>query len=588
MKEFKDRRGCPRSTLDTPLIGLVQFDTYEYCSDISSFEQASHAFYLTVCDIGEKGARVESSYDLTPVPQLLFLIFDRPNTAWKACYARAAWSRRDSTRNQYAVGLAFSAGLEDSSAVGKLLSGYPIPKPDDLQFLTATPLIRSIPENAVCRLLNSLAMKTLQSGDRLFSQGDVGDALYIIQEGKCTVQVPKDGKLCLVARLMEGDVVGEMAVLTGEPRSAHVEAETPMKLWGLGKAQFEMVSAECPDLRFFLTELVTHRFESEPLTGERAIGKYTIKNKLGKGGWSIVYHGVHKILNVPVAIKMLKHNMAMEQSFLDKFRNEAKIIARMNHRNIVRVYDIEEAFHTVFIIMEYLEGQGLDGLLVRMGIIPVPQAVDLLVQICEGLAYAHEQGIVHQDIKPANIFVQAEDRVRILDFGLACPSGSEDLNMAGTIYYAAPEQLEGHQVDVRTDIYALGITAYELVTGRRPYPEDDLNELVERRLHQDVPDPCELHPGIPESLRNFILKACSRNPAHRYQDIGEALSDLRPLHADLCRTSDEAALERHQVMSMFFVFREEHQLALNRLLEEFGSKVQDLGVVVKVAHFKDV
>jgi serine/threonine protein kinase len=539
-------------------------------------------------DIADKGALIESSHDLQGVSQLVLHALLLAKSGWRAFLARPTWSRTETDCGLYLAGLEFLGAPEGATPLRGSLHGQSIPQIDDLQFLLKTHILDSIPEHAVCHLLNCLEVKMLKAGERLFSQGDVGDRLYIIQEGTCSVQLEKGGSTSCLNRLREGEVVGEMAVLTGEPRSAHVEAETDMKLWGLSRTEFQSISQRCPDLRFFLTELVTQRFEAESFTGDRHIGKYLIKSKLGKGGWSIVYQGIHKTLNLPVAIKMLKHSMAMEESFLGRFRDEAKIIAQLNHRNIVRVYDIEELFQTVFIVMEYLDGQSLNHLLERLGRIPFHRAVGFLTQICQGLAYAHEQGIIHQDIKPDNIFVGTDDQIKILDFGLACAPGSEDLNLAGTIHYAAPEQIEGYPVDGRTDIYALGITAYQLVTGSRPFPEENLEEMINLRLSQDIPDPRSLLSDLPESLRGFIRKAGRRKPGDRYQSISEALADLQQFPGEPCRLEDRTAPEKTKAMSVLFLYHDRQQLALSRLLDEFSVQLQATGVTMKVANFEDI
>jgi serine/threonine protein kinase len=252
-----------------------------------------------------------------------------------------------------------------------------------------------------------------------------------------------------------------------------------MILWSLTREQFDSVCTEYPDLLDFLTELVTHRFSTEKFTASRTIGKYLINEVIGRGGWSIVYKGLHTGLNMPVAVKMLKHDMAMNVEFAEKFHNEARIVALLNHENIVRVYDIEELFRTIFIIMEYLEGVPLDFVLEKMPRLPVTKILDVLLQVCNGLSYAHDQGIVHQDIKPANLFIQSDGMARIVDFGLSCPRGTIDCSLPGTVYYMSPEQVLGESVDERTDIYSLGILAYEMVSGQRPYPEDNLYDLMD-------------------------------------------------------------------------------------------------------------
>ena len=313
----------------------------------------------------------------------------------------------------------------------------------------------------------------------------------------------------------------------------------------------------------------------------RIISKYVIKHTLGQGGWSTVYQGVHTGLDRPVAIKMMKHDMAEDSDFLNQFRNEAKIIAQMSHKNIIQVYDIEELYRTIFIVMERLEGESLKELLKQVGYLPAPRAVDFLIQICSGLAYSHEKGIVHQDIKPGNIFVLPDDQIKILDFGLACPPGTEDMGLPGTVYYMAPEQIEGDPVHPRTDIYCLGITAFEMITGKRPYPEEDLAALMNMHLNQDIPDPAELVPELPQGLRKFILKACRRQPAERYQNMSQVLKDLRPLARQIYSRQRQTDLVLPKTTTLKIDYQNKHQQALDRLLVEFSLKVNELGAHLK-------
>ena len=203
---------------------------------------------------------------------------------------------------------------------------------------------------------------------------------------------------------------------------------------------------------------------------------------------------------------------------MKSFKNEAKIIAKLNHENIVRVYDIEERYRTVFIIMERLTGTTLDVLLKSLYKLPSQRIVNYLIQICKGLHYAHQHGIVHQDIKPANIFILPDDKIKILDFGLACPVGSENF-LTGTPFYMSPEQVQCLPVDQRSDIYSLGLVVYEMSTGKRPFEGRDQWRVMEMRANSEIPDPTAETPDLPKALRNFIFKACARDPSQRYQNI---------------------------------------------------------------------
>jgi serine/threonine protein kinase len=382
--------------------------------------------------------------------------------------------------------------------------------------------------------------------------------------------------------------VGEIALLTGEPRTANVEAETDMILWGLTREEFDSVCTHYPDLLDFLTELVTHRFSTEKVTANKTIGKYLINEVIGRGGWSIVYKGIHTGLNMPVAIKMLKHDMAMNVEFAEKFHNEARIVALLNHENIVKVYDIEELFRTVFIIMEYLEGVPLDYILDRMPRLPMSKVLDIILQVCSGLSYAHEQGIVHQDIKPGNVFIQSDGRAKIVDFGLSCPPGTIDCSLPGTVYYMSPEQIVGESVDERTDIYSLGILVYEMISGQRPYPEDDLAELMDLHVREDVPDPRSLVPDLPDEISYFIKRATQRDPTARFKSTWEIIRDLQPF-ADKIGVERRPQLgQRRKMMSLFLFYQEEQQLILNRLVESFNRDVNSMGIELKVTNVDEV
>ncbi len=445
-----------------------------------------------------------------------------------------------------------------------------------------TKFLKFISRDTGSPLLKDMTYKHVSAGERFITQGDRGDVAYIIQRGSCMVIVEKNGELHPVGHRGEGDIVGVMSLFTGEARSAHVEADTDMELWVLKKEDFDNISAAEPELLSFLTELVADRFDSRRPIADRTIGKYLATDIIGRGGFSLVYKGEHLGLNMPVAIKMMRHDMAADPDFLINFRNEAKTIANLNHENIVKVHDIEERYRTLFIVMEFVQGEALTAMLRRLKAIPPRLAADYLYQICSGLDYAHRQGIIHRDINTKNIMVQQDDRLKILDFGLACPMGTEDFSSLGTLMYMAPEQINSDPLDQRTDIYALGITAYEMVVGKRPFPEDDIEVLNRMHRTRDIPDPAEKAPDLPEALRRFILKAGRRDPDRRYQNIVEAREDIRPLIHGPFGGRKRKVVEARRETTILVKYEDHRQTEFRQLMEEFSVRARALGVEFKV------
>lgn len=448
-----------------------------------------------------------------------------------------------------------------------------------------TELLRFISEDADERFLNNLALRRVRAGQRFIRQGDHGDAAYIIHKGSCLAVVEKDGELYPGWHRGPGDIVGLPAILTGEPRMAHIEAETDMELWEIKKYQFDDLSRNNPELLRFFSELTANTFDTKRPVADRTLGKYLITDVIGRGAFSVVYKARHLDLDMPVAVKMMRHDLVLETEFYENFRNEAATIASLRHDNILRVYDFEEKFKTLFIIMEYIEGQSLADLLARTGPLCPETAAKYLVQICDGLGYAHARNIIHRDINPLNIFVQADGRLKILDFGLACPVGTETYEFFGQMHYNAPEQILGDPVDPRTDIYSLAVLAYEMITGQKPYGDAPLAHIIKMHRLHDVPDPAAVLPEIPEALREFICKAGRCNPEDRYQDTAEAMARLLPL----ARETENKAWSRPERKTgaetavVQLSCKQEQKDQLFGLIKELRQKAEAAGIQCRIA-----
>ncbi|MBI4963825.1 MAG: protein kinase [Desulfomonile tiedjei] len=454
---------------------------------------------------------------------------------------------------------------------------------DDVDFLYGSGIFRAMPESAKTHLLACVAPVTVKAGERFIERGKEANSMYLIQHGTCTIIDERDGVETLVVKRKPGDLVGEMALCTGEKRTAHVDADAEMKLWRITRAEFDEMCLAYPDLREFITEIVSDRIAGSKFVLHRSVGKYIINEVIGEGGWSIVYKGIHHALNMPVAIKMLKHTLAMDPDFQKKFRNEASIVSRLNHDNIVRVYDIEHLYRTAFIVMECLSGFSVESMLEEMAVLPFPKALDVLMQVSSGLSYAHGEGIIHQDIKPSNIFMQTGERAKIVDFGLACHVGmGENLDLVGTPYYMAPEQIEGDSIDERTDIYSFGVMAFEMVTGRKPFPGPNVGDMLRAHKEQPVPDLRSLNPDLPLEFNTFIQRATQKDPAMRHQSMAEVLEDLKPLAEKYLTGHAEAGGPGMEQMVLRMSYRDADRSELARLVEDFSERLKNLGVELSV------
>ena len=264
-----------------------------------------------------------------------------------------------------------------------------------------------------------------------------------------------------------------------------------------------------------------------PLSGSQQQGRYRIVGKLGRGGMGIVYKAKDTVLDRVVAFKVLPNALNENPKALKNFLREAKSAAQLNHPNIVTVYDAGEQDGVYYIAMEYVDGSTLKEVVKARGRISTRGAVHVLAQMCEALAFAHEKKIVHRDIKTANTMWTRDRKAKIMDFGLA--KVIEEVRnhttvVSGTPYYMSPEQTLGKNVDHRTDLYSLGVTLFELVTGNLPFREGN---LPYHHVHTPPPDPRELNPEVPPALQRIILRCLEKDPADRYASAREILEELR-------------------------------------------------------------
>ena len=260
--------------------------------------------------------------------------------------------------------------------------------------------------------------------------------------------------------------------------------------------------------------------------------RYRIVDKIGVGGMADVYLGEDTLLGRQVAIKVLHANFANDDEFVTRFKREAQAAGKLNHPNIVNMYDVGFDQDLHYIVMEYVDGETLKEYITRHGRLSIDEAVKFTIAIAEGLEHAHTMGIVHCDIKPHNVIITRTGRVKVTDFGIARAMNATNTVMytnsiLGSAHYLSPEQASGKPVDGSTDIYSLGVVLYEMLTGRVPFEGETPIAVALKHVREKVAPPTRYNPSIPPLLEAVVMKALSKNPADRFDSISDMISDLR-------------------------------------------------------------
>ena len=264
--------------------------------------------------------------------------------------------------------------------------------------------------------------------------------------------------------------------------------------------------------------------------------RYEVLEKIGTGGMSVVYRAKDHKLNRFVAIKVLKQEFSDNASFVSKFRVEAQAAAGLMHPNIVNVYDVGEEKGINYIVMELVDGITLKKYIEKKSRLSVKEAISIAIQVSMGLQAAHHARIIHRDIKPQNIIISKDGKVKITDFGIAKAATSNTItsNVMGSVHYTSPEQARGGYSDERSDIYSLGITIFEMLTGRVPFNGETTVAIAIKHIQSPMPSPREFVPEIPVSVEQIVLKCCEKSPDRRYQNMESLIADLKQslIHPD--------------------------------------------------------
>ncbi len=287
--------------------------------------------------------------------------------------------------------------------------------------------------------------------------------------------------------------------------------------------------------------------DGRALIGRVFDDRYEVVSKLGSGGMADVYLANDRLLGRQVALKVLSSRYAQDEQFVERFRREASSAASLNHPNIVQIYDRGEAECTYYIAMEYLEGRSLKELILKYAPLSPDLVVSISVQILEALRFAHRREIIHRDIKPQNIIVDNDGRVKVTDFGIARAGSASTMTEAGSIlgtaHYLSPEQAQGKPVEAASDLYSLGVVMYEMVTGKLPFDGDNPVGIAMQHVHDKPGQPRSIASDIPENLEAVILRALGKHPTERYLTATAMLEDLRKVQEGEAISAPAAYLE---------------------------------------------
>jgi serine/threonine protein kinase len=408
--------------------------------------------------------------------------------------------------------------------------------------------------------------------ERLIKRGAPGDSMIIIREGDVRIPIiDATGRERTVVKLGPGDVVGEMALLTGERRNADVIAIGEVRALILERHVIAPLLADNPPLARFLTEILGQRLESGG--GISQVGKYKLLGKLGEGATSKVYEALHPGLNRTVALKMLGHHLVYDKAFKDRFIEEARTIASLNHPNIVQVFDTEQAYATYFLVMEKVEGADLKDRLDGRGKLDAAWAADILGQVAAALSFAHARGIIHRDVKPANVAVDMDGNAKLMDFGIAQRTRSQQASngiVEGTPKYLAPEAIRGQPVDERADIYALGVMAFEMLASAHPFPANTLEELLQAHCRRAPPDIARLRPDLPEHIVRFVKGAMRKDPDKRLRDWGK----IKALLAG--GAAADLTMDRMDERIIRIRYRPQDRQRIDRAIKQFERSLMNL------------
>jgi len=279
-----------------------------------------------------------------------------------------------------------------------------------------------------------------------------------------------------------------------------------------------------------------------PVVGEVIAGRYEIEELVGHGGMSSVYKAHDALLERNVALKVLHEQYNADENFVERFKREARSVAQLQHPNIVTVIDRGEEEGRQYIVFEYIDGENLKELVVRKGRLDVDEALEIALEVARGLAFAHEHGLVHRDVKPQNVLLNGDARAKVTDFGIARSLDVDGMTQTGTVLgtsnYIAPEQASGQRVDAHTDVYALGVVLYEMLAGEVPFPGESFVAVAMKHVHEAPPNLLDVRKDVPLRVAAAVDRALEKDPDQRFPTMDAFAGELETCLAELDRPDD--------------------------------------------------
>jgi CRP-like cAMP-binding protein len=399
--------------------------------------------------------------------------------------------------------------------------------------LARTSPFSALTSETIRDLLAVMRVHEFEPGEHLIRQGDPAEFLLLILGGSACARVrdaPADRPP--VGEFGEGDVVGEISLVTDEPRTADVVAQTRVRALQLSASDFNLLAARHPDLPVVLTEVVAERLGGSQYDGlgGKDIRGYQIVQCIGRGGMGVVYEAKQAATGQRVALKMMNHRLIYQPEARRRFRREAAVLQTFDHPMLSHVYECFPAYKTEFLAMEFCEGSTLAEVLATRGTLPEREVRALVGQLAVAIGYVHNRGIVHRDLKPSNIVLTGAGGIKLLDFGIvtvephsdlweALKTASASTRMVGTPRYMAPEQFSDRPADRRADFYSLACIAFEALSGRPVATGRDFMSVVRSHAQFVLPEASQIGEGVSAEMHAVLATGLQHDPERRTMDL---------------------------------------------------------------------